>query len=407
MGDLNNENEYSLIDELSNLNNGLEKIENPDIKQSNSHLKLKPKIFEISWQTYRFLGFVFFGLSFFVMKYIVDYFDDKLDDKDMLNVLKVVSFFFILNFGTFLFMNVYYKYRKSVKGIRGPKGNVGKRGNQGDSSYCNICDKKTGGFRKEYDNKLQKEKIVQNVLIDFDNNEHPSWLQVNHIIKILNKDYRLMTPTYMGPGKSKVKFENNNLNDQIKTSIYSSDKPIIGVSASINNITGELYSIMYLIDGNKHHNKKKYKYKPMHKNPLGVPKKYGYGIEFKAPPNSAINKVEVFHNGQKIISIRFYCLDIITGELVKVIDPTTNRKGNFATIGKKISKFDSSLVREVVEAGNFIYGKKMYPSFISEVSAVYNNLGINSLGFLKSSIYQDGFKLIFSEPQRSTQSILE
>ena len=47
----------------------------------------------------------------------------------------------------------------------------------------------------------------------------------------------------------------------------------------------------------------------------------------------------------------------------------------------------------MVESSNFIHGEKMYPTFISNVSGFVDNNGIYSLGFLKSSIYQDGFKL--------------
>ena len=39
MSDLNNE--YSLFDEIKNLSKGLEKIENQEIVESNSHLKLR------------------------------------------------------------------------------------------------------------------------------------------------------------------------------------------------------------------------------------------------------------------------------------------------------------------------------------------------------------------------------
>ena len=43
---------------------------------------------------------------------------------------KIVSFFFILNFGTFLFITIYYKYRKSIKGAKDAKAkaNNGKLG---------------------------------------------------------------------------------------------------------------------------------------------------------------------------------------------------------------------------------------------------------------------------------------
>ena len=126
----------------------LSKLPNAGIEKENDVFKKPPVIIEISWKTYRLAGFIFFGLSFAIMKYIVDHFEEKINDGEIMNVLKIVSFFFILNFGTFLFMTVYYKFRKSVKGVKGPKGDIGIRGAQGKSSNCNICKVKTGGFKK-------------------------------------------------------------------------------------------------------------------------------------------------------------------------------------------------------------------------------------------------------------------
>ena len=81
---------------------GLQRMENPQIQESNSHLKLPPKYFDISWQTYRIAAFILFALACAVMKYIVDYFSETIDDKELINILKIISFFFVLNFGTFL-----------------------------------------------------------------------------------------------------------------------------------------------------------------------------------------------------------------------------------------------------------------------------------------------------------------
>ena len=138
------------------INNSLQKLTNVNGILESNPLKKKETYFEISWKTYRILAFVVFTLSFVVMKKVIDYFENKYKDESVIKFLKIVSFFFIINFGIFLFMNVYYKYRKSVKGAKGIKGDIGERGNQGKSSYCNICDQKTGVMRKEKQ-KIKKE----------------------------------------------------------------------------------------------------------------------------------------------------------------------------------------------------------------------------------------------------------
>ena len=59
--------DYSLNNNIeaakSSINDGLVRFEHQDIEQDNSHLKAPPKYIEISWKTYRILGFIFFGLS--------------------------------------------------------------------------------------------------------------------------------------------------------------------------------------------------------------------------------------------------------------------------------------------------------------------------------------------------------
>ena len=132
---------------------GLDKLANShNIGLNNNIYKKPPQYLEIGWKTYRVAGFIFFILSFAVMKYIVDYFKKTIDDKELINILRIVSFFFILNFGTFLFITIYYKYRKSVKGIPGPKGNRGIRGAQGKTNNCNICRRKLVVLKRKLKN---------------------------------------------------------------------------------------------------------------------------------------------------------------------------------------------------------------------------------------------------------------
>ena len=387
---------------------GLQRMENTQIQESNKHLKLPPKYFEISWQTYRIAAFILFVLACAVMKYIVDYFSETIDDTELINILKIISFFFVLNFGTFLFITVFYKYRKSVKGAKGEKGRVGKRGHQGSPSYCNICEKKTGGFKRELKNKPMKEEVVPSLLLNFSKNTKPYWRIMQHRINISGKHYRLMTPSYLGPGKP----ENANLEGPItypnmskienifRQPISQSDpfvnqiKPIIGVSASFNRNTGELYSILFFKDKNKFHNPRRYKYTPLG-NTFGKQKKMGIGVEFKCPSNTAIYKIELFHNSSMIVGLRIYSANVETGEHIHVIDPFSNKKRKYATIGRPISKNDITFTKEVVEAGHFLAKKRMFQSFISQVSAYVDRdtKQIYSLGFLNASIYVDGFEI--------------
>ena len=369
---------------------GLPKKDYQGVEKENEHLKAPPKYLEISWQTYRFAGFVLFALSFAAMKYIIDYFGEKTEDRELLNIFKIISFFFIINFGTFLFVTIYYKYRKSIKGAKGPKGNLGKRGHKGSSSYCNICELKTGGYRRNYKNKPMKEKIEDSVLIDFRNMPNKGWKALPHKLNINSKSHRIMTPSRMGPGStdSDIVGESNN------REFSDSGKPIIGVSASYNKDSGEIYSIMYLVDKNKNHNPEKYRFKPLNTSPYGLAKKMGSGVEFKAPPNSAVNKIELFHNGDKIKCMKFYCADIKTGKPVKVLDPSTNKMRSHANIGAKVSRNDKTLNYEYVESTGIVIRGKYYPAFISKVEGFYNSTkGINILGFTGASIYEDGFTI--------------
>ncbi len=151
---------------------------------------------------------------------------------------------------------------------------------------------------------------------------------------------------------------------------------------------------MFLRDSNKEHNPKRYKYKPLNTTPFGKSNKAGTGAEFKAPPNSAVNRIELFHNGAKIICIKFYCADVTTGEPVMVQDPSTNKMRKHAVIGKKISRADEIINYENVESSGIVFNGKYYPSFISEVSSIFDSSkGINILGFHRSSILQDGFEI--------------
>ena len=414
----NNKSISDLIGGRNNIvNNGLNRLDDSNKSiVSNNHLKLKPKYFEISWQTYRILGFVFFALSFGIMKYIVDYFSKTIEDKELISILKIISFFFILNFGTFLFITIYYKYRKSIKGAKGRKGPQGKRGPQGDSSYCNICKEKSGSYRREFKNKSLKEEIVPSVMLSFSSDVPPYWKILNRNLVINKKKFRIMTPSYLGPGfKSDVensllkpripsdKIVNEALkpripSDEIVNEALDSDsirvKPIIGLSASYNKETGEIYSIMFLKDKNKIHNPRKYKYTPISKNVIGKTEKMGIGIEFKCPKNSAIYKVELYHNREIIKSIRFYCADIETGKPIDVLDPSTNKIRKYATIGLNVSNNNSNLVQEMVEAGHFLANGKYYQTFISQVGAYLNKdtKQIYSLGFLRSSLFIKDFK---------------
>ena len=394
------------------INNGLARFEHQDIEQDNSHLKAPPKYIEISWKTYRILGFIFFGLSFAVMKYIVDFFQEKIEDKELMNIVKIVSFFFILNFGTFLFITIYYKYRKSIKGAKGAKGNHGKRGPQGNPSYCNICEKKTGGFRREKKLEPFREEIENNVLLrSFEQVNEPTWQLLENRIELGSKSFLVMSPSYLGPGKqgpediehSNVEHREYPIDDELssRTTQVSTTtpstlefKPIVGVSATFDELSGELYSIIFLKDANSKHNSKSYNFEPINDVPFGLSDKRGKAVELNCPPNTAIYKIEIFHNGDFIVSMRFFCADIITGEHKKIVDPVSGMKRKYATIGKLVSKNDEKLNYETVESSGFIHNKKYYPTFICRVAGVYgkstsSNQKIYALGFLNSCFYQD------------------
>jgi len=392
------------------------------VSQKKNIYKKSAKIIDIDWKIYRIGGFIFFILSFFVMKYLVDHFKKQIDDVEMINILKIVAFFFILNFGTFLFITVYYKYRKTVKGVKGPRGDRGGKGRQGRSNYCNICEHKTGSFKKEI-KKLPQKEIIDNSSVVYDFTPKTQWFAFikqpvggvttppnpAHTITfdVANaKSFMIMTPGYLGvahpsdplhiPASWLHTWERSEDDTDPNTYQY---KPIIGASASYNEKTGELYSLMYFYDGNKSHNPNKYNYKPMKKmtdtttklfTHFGRSDKAGVGAEFKAPANSAVYKVEVLTNDKIIMAVRFYCANVMTGEPVLVLDPLTNKMRKYATIGKAVKKDDITTIVQSTRAGNFYHNAKYYQSFISNVGAYYDDDRIYSLGFFGASYYNVG-----------------
>lgn len=389
---------------MDSASNELSKIQNQEIETDGSHLKAPTKYFEISWKTYRIAAFIIFALSFGVMKYIVDYFKETIEDEELINIIKIVSFFFILNFGTFLFINVYYKYRKSVKGAKGPQGTNGRRGRQGKTSYCNTCKKKTPTFKREYEKEIMKEEVVVSpLLLRFEDQSSPEWTTIDENITINNKSFRLLIPSYLGPGAPNNSSPPPNT-IELPTNVADAKKPIIGVSASFNKDTGELYSLMFLQDKNKTHNPRKYKFTPLVSDtsastPVGFGRtnKKGEAVEINCRPNSAINKVEVFHNGNVIKSIRLYAADINTGNPVKILDPVTSKMRKYATVGINVSRSDPTIISEIAECSGFVFEGKYYPVFFSQVGAYQGTdngiTKIYSLGFLKCAVYQSGFTI--------------
>lgn len=383
----------SLESAKKSIGSSLSKLPNAGIEKENDVFKKPPVLIEISWQTYRLVGFIFFGLSFAIMKYIVDHFEQKIDDGEIMNVLKIVSFFFILNFGTFLFMTVYYKFRKSVKGVKGPKGDVGIRGPQGKSSHCNICKVKTGSFKKDRKTPMKKEQIEQKTILDFSSRPTNVWKAfadsstppnaLYHIsVGSPAKTFIIMNPDTIGVSKEDCA----NVIDKW----LPDKKPIIGVSASINKNNGDLYSIMFFYDGNKTHSIQNYKYKPfdgIHGVKLGASSKKGDAFEFRAPKNSAVYKVKTYDNGDIIKAIRFYCADIKTGKQVKVMDPLTNKMRSYGHIGVSIDENNQNINIQTVACSKIIVGEKVVQPFLSKVGGWQTSDHVCAIKFSGASYF--------------------
>ena len=377
----------------------LSKLPNAGVEKENDVFKKPPVLVEISWQTYKILGFIFFGLSFAIMKYIVDHFEKKIDDEEIISVLKIVSFFFILNFGTFLFITIYYKYIKSIKGAKGPKGNNGIRGSQGSSTSCNICEKKSGSFSKEKKTPMKNEIIETPTVLSFkpDNSNKNVWKGIVTKGDPNNPAHKIFTDQSNGIYKSFIVINpdtlgvNKNGCTEKSPGFLIDYKPIIGVSASINSSTGELYSILYLYDKNKRHSPLRYKYTPDTTKQIGSKKK-GDGVEFRAPKNSAVYKVKVYNNGSIIKSVRFYCADITTGKQVKVMDPYSSKMRNYATIGISVDENDTTIKIGSVTCNKIIAidnsRRRTIQPFISAVGGFGTEDKVCALSFTGASYLQ-------------------
>jgi hypothetical protein len=113
--------------------------------------------------------------------------------------------------------------------------------------------------------------------------------------------------------------------------------------------------------------------------------------DFKCQPNSAIYKVEVISSYDRLFGdndlkpgvikgIKFHCRDITTGKHTKIYDKN-NYLNDYIVIGKepkpdeKRYKYDSVQCNIQVDEKN-----KNYPGFISNISALHGNYGINGIG---------------------------
>lgn len=398
------------------INNSLQKLTNVNgILQSNP-FKKKETYFEINWKTYRILAFIVFVISFVVMKKLVDYFQQKYNDEGIVKFLGIVSFFFIINFGIFLFMNVYYKYRKSVKGSKGATGDIGVRGDQGESSYCNICDTKTGVMRKEK-KKIQKEIINKDIgLIDFNklnnNNEGTGWKEIPNKITDNGKEYTILIPQKAGVGCSNCQSipsspqptssvpssASSSIGTTPSQPIYpilnDSQKPIIGATLNYNKKSGDIYTLQYYADKNKNHNPTKYNIKLFggKDGKFGKKDNYGTSSDFRCQPNSAVNKIDVIDNGTNIKGLRFYCSDIETGKSTKAID-SNGRLRKSINFGRSYNSERPNLHKATIECKPFVYKANdkhhFKPTFISNVGAEFNDNKVKNLHFYKCSFYKD------------------
>lgn len=129
--------------------------------------------------------------------------------------------------------------------------------------------------------------------------------------------------------------------------------------------------------------------------------------DFRCPPNSAIYKIETHstldkpYNPGKLKGIRFYCRDIDTGEDVQVIDKYGN-SNDYASFGldkkndndrpefMETEKNSITCGIHIDEDVNEKTGTQLRrPGFISDISSLYNDDGINALGFNSCVYYRN------------------
>ena len=391
-------------DAKNSINSSLEKLPNSSVIKETNSFKGKGSLLELSWKTYRIIAFILFVLSFIVMKLFYDYIDKKINDKEIMELLKIVSFFFIINFGIFLFMNVYYKYRKEVKGSKGASGNKGIRGDQGGSSYCNICNDKTGTMNRPKKIR-QKEKVVRNVVIDFDkvNSDNRGWTPLNTKYRDTyggNENLTIINPRKLGAGCASSQCTQNG--DSVKHRYRNSEthKPIIGATLNYNKKNGNIYTLQYYVDKNKKHNPNKYNIGLFggSDGKFGREDNFGTAAEFKCPPNAAINKVDVVDNGKNIKGLKFYCSDIVSGKPKKALDENGQLRYG-VSFGKEYDPNVSTYHKSSIgcnaipitrqNEGESSSIKSFYPTFISNVGSDYDSKNIKNLHFGQCSYYKD------------------
>ena len=191
-----------------------------------------------------------------------------------------------------------------------------------------------------------------------------------------------MTPDTIGVGK------NSGGTCSVLSDLWlPGKKPIIGVSASINNNNGDLYSIMFFYDGNKRHSAYNYKYTPFTNIKLGSNSKKGDAFEFRAPKNSAVYKVKTYDNGNIIKAIRFYCADVKTGKQVKVLDPFTSKMRNYAHIGVSIDENNQTINIQSISCNKIVQNNKVIQPFLSRVGGWQTNDHVCAISFSGASYF--------------------
>lgn len=113
--------------------------------------------------------------------------------------------------------------------------------------------------------------------------------------------------------------------------------------------------------------------------------------DFKCPPNSAIYKIETISSSDRrfgkgdlkpgvIKGIKFHCRDITTGKHTKIYDKN-NYLNDYIVIGKEPKPDEERYKYDSVQCNIHVDEKnRNYPGFISNISAVHGNYGINGLG---------------------------
>ena len=309
----------------------------------------------------------------------------------ILNLVRFTNGALTVNYLIFMYSFSMYYYRKVKKGPKGPPGELGDVGEQGDNMECDICTPRIRSISRiskkdilaSFDDSLLRKNTVSR--IDQQNFVSVKKSYNNYLGDNTTKCYD-KTVTYPSGRIFKDKCVNSKIN---KVPTYVS-----GAIINYNKMSGDIYSLQYLYNGNQNPNIENPKLSgDIYGSKYQGDKKMGHG-DFKCPKGSGVYRIDATYTSDKtsdessgLKGLKFFCRNVKTGKDVLVKDKNENLQDSitFGVNPKKTSLGNDKYASVECKTEYSVNGEKRQ-SFISDTSAKAGNR-INVLKFHDCKYY--------------------